>query len=145
MLLCRTSRNAPAVREHDGVFDWTRGLDRFFEDVLTPMASGSFAADVRQEGSDLVVEAELPGLSKEQVNITVEDGVLTIAAEVNKETEEKNEHYYVRERRTGQLQRSFRLPPTADGEKINATLENGLLTLRIPTREEAKPRRIAVQ
>ena len=128
----------------DNLARWSRGLDGVFEDVL-PARTPTFAVDVRQEGEELVMEAELPGLSQKDIDITYENGVLTIAGEVKNATEEKQGGYHVRERRWGKFSRSFRLPETADGEKVSAALKDGVLTLRIPTREEAKPRRIPVQ
>ncbi len=134
--------------------DWpwgTEGLARWsceFDDFLgNACATGvpSFAVDVRQDGEDLVLEAEVPGLNQKDIEITVENGILTIAGEMNSSTDEKKGAYHVRERRWGKLSRSFRLPETADGENVSAALKDGVLTLRIPTREEAKPRRVTIQ
>ena len=78
-------------------------------------------------------------------SITVEDNVLTIAGEYKSESDQENAHYHIRERGHGRVSRSFRLPETADGEKVAANLAHGILTLRVPTREEAKPRKIEVK
>ena len=101
--------------------------------------------DVRQEKEHWIVEADVPGVAKEDLNISVENGVLTLTATFNKAVEEKKEHYHVRERRAGQISRSVVLPDTADVEKVDAKLENGILKLTIPVREEAKARRIDVK
>ena len=100
--------------------------------------------DVRQEKDRWIVEADVPGVAKEDLNISVENGVLTLTASFKKEGEENKEHYHVRERRFGQISRSVVLPDTADTEKVDAKLENGILKLTIPVREEAKPRRIDI-
>ncbi len=125
----------------DALARWSRDLDRFFNDVLP--AGGSLPMDVHQEGEHLVIEAEVPGLKKEDVEITVENGVLTISAGREGQVEDRQEGYYVRERRSGKVTRSFTLPNTYDVESVEANLTDGLLTLRIPTREEATPRLIA--
>ena len=122
-------------RDLDDLFDWAR---------LTPTGVG-FRVDVREDGDDLLVEAEVPGLSKDDIEITVEDGVLTVAGEHKDATEQKDVHYHVRERRYGRVSRSFRLPSTADGDQVSAELKDGVLTVRVPTREEAKPRQIEVK
>ena len=106
---------------------------------------GAMPLDVRQEKDRWIVEAEVPGVAKEDLSINVENGVLTITVAAKKETEEKKEHYHVRERRYGHVSRSVVLPETADTEKVDAKLESGILTLTIPVREEAKPRRIEVK
>ena len=128
-----------------GLARWTRDLDRVFDEVLGPSARSAFPVDVRQEGDDWLIEAELPGLSREDIEITVENGVLTIAGEINKSEEHEKTGYHICERRHGKFSRSFKLPSSADGEQVNANLKHGILTLRIPTRAEAKPRRIEVK
>ena len=148
MLPVRVFRNGPsgAYASPFGALDrWSRDLDGFFDRAIEGTSHTRFPVDVRQEGDDLVLEAELPGLTREEIEITAEDNVLTIASEHKGETEEKNENYHVRERWRGSFSRSFQLPTTADAEKVAAKLENGILTLRVPTREEAKPRKIEVK
>ena len=124
---------------------WSRGLDDLFDHAFGWTAGSGFSVDVRQEGDDLIVEADLPGIGKDDLEITVEDNTLTIAAEYKSESDEKKGDYHLRERRQGRYSRSFRLPKTADGEHVTAELAHGVLTLRIPTREEAKPRKIEVK
>ena len=129
----------------NGLVRWTRDLDRVFDEVLGPTARSAFPVDVRHEGDDWLIEAELPGLSREDIEITVENGVLTIAGKINKSTEQEEAGYHLCERRHGKFSRSFKLPSTADGDQVNANLQDGILTLRVPTRAEAKPRRIEVK
>jgi HSP20 family protein len=100
--------------------------------------------DVRQDGDTWVLEAEVPGLRQDDLDIQVENGVLTISGERKTASDAPDTRYYLRERRGGKFSRSVVLPETADGERVTAELANGILTLRIPTREDAKPRRIPV-
>jgi HSP20 family protein len=144
VLFTRNSGTAGWPVGFDRLAGWSRDLDRWLEDVL-PGTMPAFPVDVRQEGENLVMEAELPGLSQNDIDITVENGILTISGEVKEVTEEKKTNYHLKERRWGRFSRSFRLPETADGEKVSAELKDGVLTLRVPTREEAKPRRIPVK
>ena len=122
-----------------------RDLDSFFGRAIDAPASVRFNVDIHQDGDDLVVEADVPGLTRDDLEITVEDNVLTIGGEYKNAAEDKQDGYYVRERRDGKFERSWALPNTADGENVSATLSNGVLTLRIGTREEAKPRKIEVK
>lgn len=122
-----------------------RLFDEMFEGRMLPTGASVLPVDIRQEGDNWLIEAEVPGLAKEHVNISVENNVLTISGKYAAETKTENAEYHVRERRTGEFSRSFKLPRTADSEKIEAALSNGVLTLTIPTREEAKPRRIELK
>jgi len=117
-------------------------LDSFWNDWRIPEG---FRVDVRTEGEDTVIEAELPGLKKEDVNISVENNILTVSAETKNEVDEEKAHYHLRERSYGKFSRSFKLGSHLDGDNIAANLNNGVLTLTIPTREEAKPRQIEVK
>jgi HSP20 family protein len=145
------------VRAFPGVFEdvlrnrlnaWSR-LPRLFDEVFEPSwgtTDGNLVpVDIHQDADKLVIEAEMPGMKKEDLSITMENNVLTLAGKRTSESEKEGTNYHVRERRTGEFSRSFRLPDTADGEKITADLTNGVLTLMVPTREEAKPRRIEVK
>lgn len=122
-----------------------RLFDEMFEGALCQNGVGALPVDIRQEGDKWVIEAEVPGIARDDLNITVENGVLTIGGKYAEETKNENAEYHVRERRTGEFSRSFRLPKTADSENVTAELVNGVLTLTIPTREEAKPRRIELK
>jgi HSP20 family protein len=123
---------------------WPLEFEDLFGRALSWTGHSGFRVNVRREGEDLVIEAELPGLSRDDVEITVENQILTIAGEYKEVKEEEKTEYEIRERRYGRISRSFNLPDTADGEHVTAELKDGVLTLRVPTREEAKPRRIEV-
>ena len=104
------------------------------------------AVDIYQTGEhELVLKAELPDLSREDIDITVENFVLTIKGEKKSASEVKDEQYHHVERRYGSFSRSFSLPQTVDAGKVAAEYKNGVLTVRLPLREEAKPRQIKVE
>lgn len=100
--------------------------------------------DVRETEANFEVTVDLPGLEPDQVEVTFEDGLLTIRGqrEFTKEVEE--EHYHRIERSYGSFARSIRLPRTADAEKIEASFDKGVLTVEVPKRDEAKPKTIEV-
>jgi HSP20 family protein len=102
------------------------------------------AMDLVEDKDDLVLRADLPGLSEDDVNIEVKDSVLTISGE--RKTEEKNadEGYYRVERAFGRFSRSLTLPDGIDPEQVKARFDNGVLEVRIPKPEERKPHRVAI-
>jgi HSP20 family protein len=96
------------------------------------------------ENHDLVVKAELPGMSREQLEVVVENSTLVLKGEKKFETDVKEENYRRIERSYGSFHRSFTLPNTVDASKVSADFKNGVLTVKLPFREEAKPRTISV-
>jgi HSP20 family protein len=101
--------------------------------------------DVFQTGEhELVLKAELPDMTREDIDVTVENFVLTIKGEKKLATDVKEEQFHHIERRYGAFSRSFSLPRTVDSGKVAAEYKNGVLTVRLPLREEAKPRQIKV-
>ena len=94
---------------------------------------------------ELVLKAELPDLSREEIDITVENFVLTLKGEKKLAPEVKEEQFHHIERSYGSFSRSFSLPRTVDASKVAADYKNGVLTVRLPLREEAKPRQIKVE
>jgi HSP20 family protein len=96
------------------------------------------------ENHDLVLKAELPGMTREDIEVTVENGTLVLKGQKKFDTEVKEEHYRRIERSYGQFFRSFTLPNTVDMSKVAADFKNGILTVKLPFREEAKPRAISV-
>ena len=122
---------------------------RFFGDIGSKdqQAVLSPAVDITEDDGTYTVSAELPGLSREDVDVQVHEGVLTIKAERREESEETRGNVHVSERSYGTYQRSFRLPEEADLEGIAATMKDGILTLTIPRVEveEEKPRQIEIQ
>jgi HSP20 family protein len=101
--------------------------------------------DIYQNGDhELVLKAELPDMTREAIDITVESGTLTIKGEKKLVTDVREESFHRVERRYGTFSRSFSLPQTVDTAKVAADYRNGVLTVRLPLREEAKPRQIKV-
>ncbi len=111
--------------------------------VFSPdFASG---LEIFEDKDGLVVKAELPGVKKEDFEVSLEDGMLTIEAEKKSEDVSEDIKYYARERRYGKYTRSVSLPFPIAEDKIAATLEHGVLEVRLPKAEEAKPKRIEVK
>jgi len=96
------------------------------------------------EKHDLVLRAELPGMSREDIDVTVENSTIVLKGEKKFDSEVKDENYRRVERAYGSFHRSFTLPNTVDTSKVSAEYKNGVLTVTLPFREEAKPRTINV-
>jgi HSP20 family protein len=103
------------------------------------------AMDLVETDDQFVLRADLPGLSEGDVNIEVEDGVLTVSGERKAEHEEKKEGYYRVERSFGSFRRSLTLPDGVDPESVTASVDKGVLEVRIPKPEDRKPRKVAIQ
>ena len=102
--------------------------------------------DIFQTGEhELVLKAELPEMTREDIDVTVENFVLTIKGEKKLGAEVKEEQFHHIERQYGSFSRSFSLPRTVDASKVSADYKHGVLTVRLPLREEAKPRQIKVE
>jgi HSP20 family protein len=126
-------------------------INRVFNDTYRPdeglMSSGSWVppVDIYQNGDhEVVIKAELPDMSREDLDITVDNGTLTIKGEKKLSQDVKEEQFHRIERRYGTFTRSFSLPQTVDTGKVGAEYKNGVLTIRLPLREEAKPRTVKV-
>lgn len=103
------------------------------------------AVDIAEQEDDYVVKVELPGMSKDDVKITLESNILTIRGEKKQEKDLKEENYHRIERSYGSFQRSFTLPTTVKSDKIDASYKDGILTITLPKMEEAKPKQIEVK
>ncbi len=121
-----------------------RWMREFEEEWPTARRGLMPALDVHETDEGYAVTVELPGARKEDVTVEFHEGILTIRGEKKSEREEKNEKRRFVERRYGTFSRSFSLPRDADGERIKAVFENGVLTLAIPKSEAAKPRTVAI-
>ena len=123
-------------------------MDRLLEDaVVMPRQGGDGggpAMDVYEEDDSLVIEAHVSGFKPDDLDINVEQGVLTISGQAKAEQERKERNYLVREQRTGRFSRSLRLPATYDADACTARFEDGVLRLIFPKSEAAKPRRIQI-
>ena len=125
-------------------------MDRLLEDAFVMPRGGDGqswggpALNVYEEGDQLTVEAQLPGIKPDALDINVEQGVLTISGQSTSEEERKERNYFVREHRTGRFSRSLRLPATYNSDGCTASFEHGVLKLVFPKSEAAKPRRIQI-
>jgi HSP20 family protein len=100
--------------------------------------------DIYETDDALVLQAELPGVSKDEVSVEIQNNTLILRGERKHEVEVKEENYHRVERAYGAFQRSFVLPTMVDQEKAQATFKDGILELRLPKLESAKPKRIAI-
>jgi len=126
-----------------------RLFDRLFrnwgEAALTPEGelTGAYPVDIREEDGKLVVDAEMPGFKRDEVDVSIDNGVLTITA--GRKPAETKGTKHLTERRYTRVQRSFTLPAAVDETKVQAKLDEGVLHLELPQTEESKPRRIEVK
>ncbi len=142
------------VREASELFN---EFDRYFDTPLyrgrmgmplrtnDVVGSWSLALDVAEKDDFFTVKASLPGINPEDLNVTLEDNVLTVQGEIKKDETIEEESYHIRERRYGSFSRSLRFPVPVNAAKIEAEYENGVLTLTVPKAEEVKPKRIEVK
>ncbi|MDQ6999606.1 MAG: Hsp20/alpha crystallin family protein [Mariprofundus sp.] len=100
--------------------------------------------DIRETDDALLVQAELPGIDKKDIHLEVKDGVLTLSGERRYEKEVKEENVHRVERAYGKFSRSFSLPTNVDADKVSANMKDGVLEVRLPKRESAKPKAIAI-
>jgi HSP20 family protein len=126
------------LRSIEDEFDRVMGL-AFSRDTWMP------ALDVREATDRYEVTVDLPGLDPSDVNVTFEDGMLTISGKRQFREENKGDTWHRIERGFGTFARSLRLPQTADTEKIEASFDRGVLTVSVPKTEQAKPRTIEVR
>ena len=103
------------------------------------------AVDITEDEKSYVIKAELPEVKKEDVRVTLENGVLTLTGERKFEKEEKGRKYHRIERAYGTFSRSFALPENVDASKVNAAYKDGMLTVTVAKSEQAKPKQIEVK
>lgn len=127
-------------------------LARFFNRPALPngnesltVAQWSPTVDISEDDNEFLIKAELPGLKREDVKVTVEDGVLSISGERKVEKEEKTKKYHRVERSYGSFVRSFSLPEGADPAKVQADFKDGLLNVHIAKNPKAQPKTVAIQ
>ena len=126
-------------------------INSLFEDDFFPASDGLFdrtyspTVDVVENPDEYLVTCELPGVSETDIDVQVADNVLTIKGEKKDEKENSGKRWYKRETWYGSFQRTIPMPSGIDGEKIRGELENGVLRLNLPKREESKPRQISVK
>ena len=127
-------------------------MDRLFDTSFvrpfgSPMLTRGYgvALDVQTEKDEYVLRANVPGLKPEDLHVEVVDNTVTIHGEIKEESKTEQDNFLLQERRYGQFSRSVTLPTPLDPGKAEATIENGVLVLRLPKAEEAKPKMITVK
>jgi HSP20 family protein len=130
------------------VFGLRREIDRLFDDMYGSVAGRAGwipAVDVREDDKEVTILAELPGLKQDDVEVTCDNGVLTIRGEKSEERKEGDDRrYHLVERTYGSFTRSFQLPQGVDETKIDGSFENGVLTVHIPKTALPQPKRIQI-
>jgi HSP20 family protein len=121
-----------------------RVFDAFFGNGVSRTRRWVPAMDLVETEESLVLRADLPGLSRDDVDIEIKDGVLTVSGERQTEHEERPEGYYRVERAFGRFSRSLTLPDGIDAESVAAEFADGVLEVRIPKPEQRKPHRVAI-
>jgi HSP20 family protein len=121
-------------------------LNRMFSDLYAEQAQAWVPpVDIHEnDHHEVVIKAELPDMKKEDIHVTFENNVLTLAGERRQDESTRREQFQRLERRHGSFSRSFTLPASVDASNIAATYKDGVLTVRLPRREEAKPKQIAI-
>jgi HSP20 family protein len=122
--------------------------DSFFESFLdvAPLRGNRVPAiDVKENENSYSLEAELPGITDKDIELKLEGNMLTLSTKKEEKTEEKEDQYLLRERKSYSFTRSFVIPEDVDAEKISAEFKNGLLTLSLPKSEKAKPKMLDIK
>ena len=125
-------------------------FDRFFGDFTLPSvmfeeAEWTPAFDVSETDDEIIVKAEVPGMDKEDINITVSDGILTVKGERKQEKKEETEHFHCVETHYGMFSRTLRLPAEVEADKVDATYKDGVLNITLPKPEPVEPKKIEIK
>ncbi len=145
--ITRWRRNEPS----SDVFSGLSRLNRLMDEALGGFDGESVSSawtptvDIREDPEHVTITMDLPGVRPEDVKISLENQVLTVRGEKQQVEEKKDERWHRYERNYGSFERSFTLPSTVEADKIEASTDNGVLTVRIPKAERAKPREIPVR
>ncbi len=122
-----------------------RLFDRDLGDAQGMMTEWPLRVDIREDKDAIVIRADLPGMKQEEISVHLDQGQLTISGERRFEDEEKKDDYHRVERAYGRFSRTFQLPSTTDVEHVDASYKDGVLEVKLPKKEEAKPRSIEVK
>lgn len=146
MALVRTTNangTRPTVRDPYSLARELLNWDPFF--TARPASAFAPAFEVKETNDSFVLRADIPGVDEKDLDIAVHNGVLTVSGSRQAEERKEGESYALYERQYGSFSRSFALPDMADGDRIEAQLTNGVLTLTVAKKAEAKPRKIAIK
>ena len=144
-------RNPANINRDTGIDQLQRNINRLFDfdwdldrdlDLFGGVSGPS--VDLVENDDTFVVRCDLPGVEKDNLDITVSGNALTIKGEKQDSSEQKDGRYYRRESWSGSFQRTITVPETVDPNAINAEMKNGVLTLTLPKKEDVKPRQITV-
>ena len=130
------------------LFTLRREMDRLFDDTFGRTSNASDwnpSVDVREEKDGFVFELDLPGVSPDGVEVTADNGVLSVSGEKKAEVQREEDRWHIVERTQGSFRRTFQLPQNVKEDAIEANFENGVLTVRVPKAEVPKPKRIEVR
>jgi HSP20 family protein len=145
--LTRWAPSSDLVRDR-----FSRLFEGAFNDMLRPFEAEGVsdrawapAVDIRETDDDVTLLVDLPGMKKEDVDVTLENNVLTVSGERKFDREESNDNYHRIERSYGSFTRSFTLNQNVHTDKVDANFKDGVLTISLPKEEQAKPRRISIK
>ena len=137
-------RYVPAVSD-----DLDRAFDRLMRNWVSPVSFSEFdwnpSIDVSESDNEIVVKAEVPGVSIEDIDISIDGNNLVISGEKKQESEEQGRNYYRAERSYGSFRRSFVLPPGADVENVKASSKDGVLSIVVPKGDDRKSRKVEIE
>jgi len=141
-----------SLRRRRGLTEPTSEMERLFDRFLRPWWSetpaeessltGAYPVDIREEDGRLLVDAEMPGFTRDDIDVTIDHGVLRITAERTPEETKGTPH--LRERRFTRVERAFTLPTDVDDSQVEAKLQDGVLHLEMPQTEASKPKQIEI-
>lgn len=118
---------------------------RLFDDNVPERMGWRPSVDMEENKDSIVITAELPGIKKDDIKITIVDNKIMISGEVLEEKDVQEKNYFLKERVRGKFSRGFTLPTPVDSSKVEATYKEGILSLTLPKAEEAKPREISIK
>ncbi|MCD6385228.1 Hsp20/alpha crystallin family protein [Candidatus Sumerlaeota bacterium] len=132
------------------LFDLQKEINRLFNLSLSrsrPLVEGAWApaVDIYKKGDSYILEAELPGMSKDDIELSVQDNTVTIRGKKESKKEAKDEDYFCYERSFGEFYRNFQLPAEIDANKVKASFSDGVLRAELPIAESAKPKQIKIE
>ena len=130
---------------HDFEGQFSRLFGELTRDAATPEFGWAPAVDLKETDDAYIVEADMPGLKKDEIDLVIVDNVVTLKGERKNEHKSTNGGYHRFERRYGSFQRSFEIPGGFENDKVQAHYKQGVLTVTLPKREEAKPKQIQVK
>ena len=140
----RPRRHLPIARD-----DMDRAIDRLMRQWASPFSFSETgwnpSVDVIETDDEIVVKAEIPGVNRDDIDLTVENDRMTISGEKRQEREEKGDNHFLMERSYGSFRRMFVLPPRANTENVTASYKDGILTVTIPKAEATKGKKVDIE